>query len=311
MKTLNQVVNTLIFICLATLSAFAQTKGAIYTFESDGNGFNTNTIFYDDGKEVVAFDAQFTPALAQMAIDFIRSKTKSPVKYLVITHPNPDKFNGIPAFKAIGAKVIMSKLSAANLEAVHNYKKYYFVEVAKMFTNETYPSLPSADFTFDESYTLAMANGGKVVLTEIKKRGISTNQTIAFITKQNALVVGDLVHHQAHAWLEGPIIQGAATYNGESWINVLKYIQSNFKADVKVYGGRGTNGAVSTVIPQQIIYLQTAQKLVSEYVNTLGGDVSKADYAQLQKSFEKAFPDYSLGYMIAYGAYGIVASIKK
>lgn len=262
MKTLNQVVNTLIFICMATVSTFAQTKGTIYTFESDGNGFNTNTIFYDDGKEVVAFDAQFTPALAQKAIDFIRSKTKSPVKYLVITHPNPDKFNGIPAFKAIGAKVIMSKLSAANLEAVHNYKKYYFVEMAKMFTNETYPSLPGADITFDESYTLSMANGGTVVLTETKQRGISTNQTIAFIKKQNALVVGDLVHHQAHAWLEGPIIQGAATYNGESWINVLKYIQSNYKADVQVYGGRGTNGAVSTVIPQQITYLQSAQKLV-------------------------------------------------
>lgn len=310
MKTINQFVTALFFIIMTTVLTNAQTKGNIYTFESDGNGFNTKTIFYDDGKEVVAFDAQFTPALAQKAIDFLKTKTANPIKYLVVTHPNPDKFNGIPAFKAIGAKVIMSQLSAANMEAVHNYKKYYFVEMAKMFTNETYPSLPKADITFNESYSITLANGGKVQLTEIKKSGISINQTVAFISSANALVVGDLVHHKAHAWLEGPIVNGVATYNGENWINTLKFLQATYQADTEVYGGRGDHGKLSKVVPQQIVYLQTAQKLSKEYLNSLGGDIAKADYAQLQKNFEKAFPDYTLGYMIAYGAYGIVASVK-
>ncbi|MFM7487480.1 MAG: hypothetical protein ACKO13_11245 [Cytophagales bacterium] len=75
-------------------------------------------------------------------------------------------------------------------------------------------------------------------------------------------------------------------------------------------GGRGDHGNLSKVVSTQIVYLQTAQKLSKEYLNSLDGDIAKADYAQLQKNFEKAFPEYTLGYMIAYGAYGIVTSLK-
>ncbi|KOY88140.1 hypothetical protein AD998_10100 [bacterium 336/3] len=295
---------------MATISANAKNIGKIYVFESDANGFNTKTVFYDDGKEVVAFDAQFTEATAQQAIEFLRTKTQNPIKYLVVTHPNPDKFNGIPAFKKVGATVIMSKFSANNIEMVHNYKKYYFVEMAKMFTNETYPTLPTADLTFDETYDIKLANGGKVKLTELKKSAIATNQTIAFIETVNALVIGDLVHHNVHAWLEGPINNNTTTYNNANWISVLKILESKYPANVMVYGGRGESGKLSVVVTQQISYLEKAEKLTKEYLISIGNDKSKVDYTQLQKVFEKAFPNYSLGYMIAYGAYGMVGSMK-
>jgi glyoxylase-like metal-dependent hydrolase (beta-lactamase superfamily II) len=228
----------------------------------------------------------------------------------VVTHPNPDKFNGIPAFKKIGAKVIMSKESLSNLETVHNYKKYYFVEMAKMFTNDSYPKLPTADITFEDNYEIKLANGGKIKLTELHKSGISTNQTIAFIETTNALIVGDLVHHHVHAWLEGPINSGTAIYNNANWIGVLKVIQSTYSKDLIVYGGRGESEKLSIAVAQQIKYLENAEKITKQYLSSIGNDKSKVDYAQLQKEFEKEFPNYSLGYMIAYGAYGIVASLK-
>src|SRR6478609_1253331 len=115
--------------------------GQLYTFSCDANGFNTHSLFYDDGKEVIAFDAQFTPELAKKAIAYLRTKTTNPIKWLVITHPNPDKFNGISAFKEIGATVVMSKETEKNLWAVHEYKKYYFVKMANMFTEESYPKV--------------------------------------------------------------------------------------------------------------------------------------------------------------------------
>lgn len=298
------------FIITTALNTDAKNIGKIYVFESDGNGFNTKTFFYDDGEEVVAFDAQFTDAAARQAIDFLRNKTQNPIKYLVISHPNPDKLNGINVFKKAGAKVIMSNLSAKNLEKVHNYKKYYFVKIAKMFIEENYPKLPSADITFEDSYEIKLANGGKISLTELKKSGVATNQTIAYITTNNALIVGDLVHHNAHAWLEGPIVDGNATYNGANWIAVLKEIQSKFPSDVLIYGGRGEAAKLSVVIPQQINYLQKAEEITRKYLSSIGGDKTKVDYAQLQKMFEQTFPAYTLGYMINYGGYGIVASLK-
>ncbi len=310
MKKIIRFFTTLTVLMTTLTFATAKNTGQIYIFESDGNGFNTKTIFYDDGKEVVAFDAQFTLAYAKQALAFIKTKTKSPVKYLVITHPNPDKFNGIPAFQEIGAKVIASKLTIANMPEVHKYKKYYFVEMAKMFTNETYPQLPTADIIFDESYTIKMANEGIVTLTELKKSGVSTNQTIAYIKAVNALVVGDLVHHKVHAWLEGPIVNGKASYNGLNWIGLLKTLKDKYPANTTIYGGRGEADKLSVSIPQQIIYLEKAEKITKNYLLTVSNNPSKVDYAALQNVFEKEFPNYTLGYMINYGAYGLVNSFK-
>ena len=93
-------------------------RGKIYTFESDANGFNTRTYFYDTGDEVIAFDAQFTPALAEKSIEFLRSETNSPVTQVVITHPSPDKFNGMSAFQKLGARVVASKRTAESLREV-------------------------------------------------------------------------------------------------------------------------------------------------------------------------------------------------
>jgi glyoxylase-like metal-dependent hydrolase (beta-lactamase superfamily II) len=300
---------------METTSTQVTPIGEMYVFESDGNGFNTKTVFYDDGKEVVAFDAQFTEAAAEQAIDFLRAKTQNPIRYLVVTHPNPDKFNGIPAFRKVGAEVVMSNLSAGNMAGVHAYKKYYFVEMAKMFTDDTYPKLTEADITFEDTYEIALENGGKIMLTELKRSGVSTNQTIAHIMTADVLVVGDLVHHRAHAWLEGPIVNGAASYVGENWINTLKTLEEMYAGSVSVYGGRGEIGALSDVVPQQIAYLQKAERITRDYVDTLEGATlaekkANVDYARLQKIFEEAFPGYGLGYMILYGAYGIVGGLK-
>src|SRR5688572_4643558 len=89
-----------------TTGASPVAAPAIHVFESDANGFNTKTVFIDNGEEVVAIDAQFTPELARKSLEFLRTKTSSPVTHLVITHPNPDKFNGASVFKDEGAEII-------------------------------------------------------------------------------------------------------------------------------------------------------------------------------------------------------------
>lgn len=317
MKTIQSLI-----ISAATLSAalfgtktIASNASKIYVYESDANGFNTNTLFYDDGKEVVAFDAQFTVETAQKAIDFIKSKTKNPIKYLVVTHPNPDKFNGIPAFKKEGAKVIMSDLTSRRLKEVHEYKKYYFVNMAKMFTEDTYPKLPSADITFDDQYEIKMANGGVVLLKELKKNCISANLTVAYLKKENALYVGDLVHNKTHAWLEGPVLDGNTNFDKNSWILALETVKNMYPKNVIVYGGRGKEEVLSTSIDAEISYLNKANEIVSKYVNGLQGSTleekkSNVNYNDLTDIFKTTFPTYAYPYMVTYGAYGVVNSIK-
>src|SRR5688500_2701692 len=120
MSKLGSTVSTLGFVALsACASSRAPSEEAknkiesptgprLITFESDGNGFNTKTFFYDTGREVIAFDSQFTPDQAQLAIAKLRAETNSPIRYLVVTHPNPDKFNATKVFQDDGARVVMS-----------------------------------------------------------------------------------------------------------------------------------------------------------------------------------------------------------
>ncbi len=288
----------------------------IYTFESDGNGFNTKNFFYDNGQEVVVFDTQFTPDTAKKSIEFLRTKTQNPITYVVVTHPNPDKFNGMSVFQEQGAKVIASKATAGSMQGVHDYKKYYFVNIAKMFTEATYPKLSQVDVVFDQNYEIKLGNGETVELSELSSPGVSSNQTVAFIPSQNALVVGDLVHHKAHAWLEGGIVNGKPTPTIKGWIADLNELSNEFSSkNPTVYGGRGEVAPLSVAAKAQIAYLKKADSIVSKYVASLGSkkaelqsDKAGQHYVALQGLFEKAFPDYTLGYMIQYGVYGLVNS---
>ena len=155
-----------------------ERKEALYTFDSGEAGFFTKTYFYDTGSEVVAFDAQFTPELAEAAIASLREQTDNPITYLVITHPNPDKFNGAPAFQEEGAEVIASEATEAAIPGVHEYKKAGFVGMG-MFTEETYPQQATVDETFTGTHTIELGDGKTVELSELSQSGVSSTQTVA------------------------------------------------------------------------------------------------------------------------------------
>jgi len=326
MKSLIKIASTAVVMSAASACAMgsgdSKTKSPMdsirqtYVFESDANGFNTKTVFYDNGSEVVAFDAQFTSTLAQESIKFLRSKTSSPLTYLVVTHPNPDKFNGIDVFRESGAKVIASKATALAMPGVHAYKKYFFVNIAKMFSEETYPALGTIDLTFDDKLDLELDNGERIHLSELAGPGVSSTQTVAHIPAVNALIVGDLIHHNAHAWLEGGIVDGKPTPTVGSWVQDIEELLVRFgRKDPIVYGGRGEAGLLSVVAPAQIAYLKKADHIVSDYVASLGerrSELSTASaqehFGNIQKIFEKEFPNFTLPYMIQYGVYGLALS---
>ena len=288
--------------------------GMLYTFDSGEAGFFTKTYFYDTGSEVVAFDAQFTPELAEAAIASLREQTDNPITYLVITHPNPDKFNGAPAFQAEGAEVIASEATAAAIPGVHAYKKAGFVGMG-MFTEETYPQQATVDETFSDTMTLELSDGKTVELSELSEPGVSSTQAVALIPELNALIVGDLVHHQLHAWLEGGIVEGQATPTIEGWIADLQELEERFAGEPEptVYGGRGEAAVLSEAVADQIAYLEQAEQIVDDYVAGLGDDVDELSgpeagehYAAIQAELEQAFPDYAFPDMISFSVYGLV-----
>jgi glyoxylase-like metal-dependent hydrolase (beta-lactamase superfamily II) len=296
----------------ATATA-ARATSTLERFTSDSNAFDTNSFWLDTGREVVVFDAQFTGDWARKLIAEIKSKTQSPIRFVVVTHPNPDKFNGASAFQAIGAKVVASKRTAAAIPGVHAYKKGFFVNVAKMFTEATYPAEAKIDVTFDGTYELPLENkDAKVVLRELRNRGVSSIQTVAHVPSLNAVIVGDLVHVKAHAWLEGGIVEGKATPDLASWKRALTELSQTFPKTT-VYGGRGEAAAVDLATNEQIGYLDMLDSIVQDYVTKLGGKAktelsganAQGHYKAMTKLASDAFPSYKYSYMIEFGVYGL------
>ena len=196
----------------------------------------------------------------RQAIASLREQTDNPITYLVITHPNPDKFNGAPAFQEEGAEVIASEATDAAIPGVHEYKKAGFVGMG-MFTEETYPQQATVDETFTGTHTLELEDGKTVELSELSEPGVSSTQTVAFIPELNALIVGDLVHHKLHAWLEGGIVNGQATPTIEGWIADLQELETTFAGEPEptVYGGRGEPAPLSEAVADQIAYLENSR----------------------------------------------------
>lgn len=275
------------------------------TFTSDSTGFDTHSFWLDTGREVVVFDAQFTEGYASQLIAEIRAKTASPIRWVVITHPNPDKFNGASAFQKIGAKVVASESTARAIPGVHAYKKGYFVNVAHAFTEATYPAQAKIDVTFRGDLDLPLEGTTKVRLHELQHAGVSSTQTVAFVPQLDALVVGDLVHHGAHAWLEGGIVDGKPAPDLASWALALDELRAYGGATV--YGGRGTQATVDAAVTEQKAYLTRMNEIVTRYVAEHGA--AGADYKAITALAKEAYPDHALPYLIEYGVYGLVAAV--
>jgi glyoxylase-like metal-dependent hydrolase (beta-lactamase superfamily II) len=291
------------------------SAGTLGTFTSDSKGFDTHTYWYDDGQEVTVIDTQFVPALTQAMVDQIRATTRSPITRVVVTHPNPDKFNGLSVLHALGAESIGAQATAAAMPGVHAYKKYFWVNLAKAFTEETYPKFEPLKTSFSGQRTLRLKSGETLTLIELKNPGVSSTQTVVRIDRTGDLIVGDLVHHRAHLWLEGGIVDGKPRPDLKAWRAALAELPALGQG--KVYGGRGEVASTTAAVAAGSAYLARADEIVTRYVQTVPTAELKdparaqAHYAALQKQFEAEFPGYALPYLIGYGIYGLVDSKLK
>jgi glyoxylase-like metal-dependent hydrolase (beta-lactamase superfamily II) len=297
---------------LVGLVSSAALAGQLHVFTSDGSGFHTHSVWYDDGSEVTVVDTQFTPAHAQQLVESIRAATKSPITRVIVTHPNPDKFNALSVFHALGAVSIASKKTASAMSGVDQYKRYFWTKVAKAFTDESYPRLEPVKQTFEGQLVVKLRSNETLTLIELPEPGVSSNQTVVRIDKTGDLIVGDLVAHKAHAWLEGGIVDGRARPNLDGWRKDLRLLPTLGKGTV--YGGRGSFGPVARVVEAQLAYLDTADRLVTQIVaahtaaELNDAERSKAVFAEIQQAMTRAFPQHAHPELVGYGVYGLALS---
>lgn len=310
----------LLAACAALVSAGA-FAGTLSAFTSDANGFDTHTYFYDDGKEVTLIDTQFVPKLTEAMVAQVKAKTKSPITRVIVTHANPDKYNGLPYLHKLGVESISSAAVAKDMPVVHAYKENFWVNSAKAFQPGTYPAFENVRTTFNKTKTIKLKSGETITLFELDNPGVTTHQVVVRIDQSGDLVVGDLVHAKAHLWLEGGLVDGKPRPDLKRWSDAVGELPrlSAGKPNARLYGGRGEVQPVVDAVREQQAYLAKAQALVVDYVGELGArkgelaDPQKngAHYKELEKRFATTFPDYKLPYMIGYSVYGLVNAVTE
>ena len=298
---------SLITLALTACAPVDTAAPEVHAFVSDASGFDTTTYWVDTGSQVVVFDTQFTPELAEAMLAEIQAATDSPVTHVVVTHANPDKFNGATVFQEAGAELVASEATASAMPGVHAYKEAYFTTVG-MFEEGAYPTLPVVDRTF--SGTVELVDG--ITLHELDHGGVTTSQTVALAG--DALFVGDLVAGRAHAWLEGGIVDGAPTPDLDSWVAALDELRAFEGATV--YPGRGEALPVNAAVQEQQDYLVALEAIVAGHLGelddpmaALSGDEAWDHYGVITADAEAAFPEHSLSYLVTYGVYGLALQL--
>ncbi len=322
MKTTRIATASMLFALMSSAAlSSASYAGTLGVYTSDSKGFDTHTFYYDDGKEVTVIDTQFVPTLTAAMVDAIKAKTSSPITRVIVTHANPDKFNGLPYLHKMGVESITSKAVAADMPGVHTYKENFWVNGAKAFKAGTYPAFEPVRTTFANKLTIPLKSGETISLFELKNSGVANKQVVVRIDKTGDLIVGDLVHNKAHLWLEGGLVDGKPRANLKEWSAAVGELNAiaGPKPDAKVYGGRGEFVKVKDAVAEEQRYLKQAQAVVVGYVGELGArkgelkDPAKqgAHYKELEQRFAKTFPDYKLPYMVGYSVYGLVDSLPQ
>ena len=291
----------------ALLCNSQQSSPNIHEFDAGPNFFNTKTFFYDNGEEVIAFGAQLTSEVARQSIEFLRTKTKNPITWLVILHPTIHQFNSLGVFQNIGSNTIASAKTVAGMSDEFQFKTKYFLSgpgKSHYITPENWPSLPQVDSTFENTFSIVLKNGQKIILKELSSAGPSASHTVAYVIEEEALFVGDLVQHQTHARMDGRIINDRECPMIESWISNLNELNKIFKRDpeITVYGSRGRQTSLPTAVYDQARYLKLAYPLIINFYNNnrrswLGGPIPEKYYKELQRDMEQAFPSYALSYL--------------
>ena len=303
------------------LGALAAQAGTLGVFTSGEQGFDTHTFYYDDGKEVVLIDTQFVPQLTQAMVEQVKAGTRSPITRVVVTHPNPDKFNGLAYLHGLGVRSISSAQVAGDMPAVHAYKKAFWTETMKAFAPQDYPKFEPVQERFEDRRTIRLASGETITLFALKHAGVAEHQVAVRIDATGDLIVGDLVHHGAHAWLEGGLVDGRPRPKIDAWVAALDELPALAAGhpQAKVYGGRGEFVPVVQAVRAQKAYLLQTREIVSGYVGTLGDKrveladphTATAHWTALQARVAAAFPGYKLPYMVGYSVYGLALAEAK
>ncbi len=211
----------------------------IHTYAAPADKFFVNSFIVEGEAGLVLIDTQFLLSSATALIETIKAIGK-PLEAVIITHPHPDHFNGLPTvLQALGpAPVFANRPTIAGMAATQGAKRAAWTPVY----GADYPptdALPDHEIGADETLNLA----GMAFRVVDLGPGESADMTVIQLPEAQALIVSDLVYNGCHPWL--------AEHRSGAWLEQLDRVGAEFAHARTVFAGHGGAGGLELLIEQR------------------------------------------------------------
>lgn len=265
----------------------ASKPATLKQYTSAADGFSTSSFWVEGDQGVIVFDAQFLPEYAEALLAQIASETDKPITDVIISHANPDKYNGLEVVRAKypDAKIWATPQIVARIKEVDEGKKAFF---GPQYGARYPQGLVLPDELISARHVLR--RGDLEVELIPMGAGVSSAHLVSLIKSSGELVVGDLLHQQTHGWL--------AEGFSPQWLERLDELER--LGATKLLPGRG---AVSgpELIAQQREYLKGFQACVAQ---ELERSSAEADIARIKSCVLARFPKYQIEAMVDFSIPG-------
>jgi glyoxylase-like metal-dependent hydrolase (beta-lactamase superfamily II) len=241
----------------------------IHVYAAPADKFFVNSFLIETATGVVVIDTQFLVSSAQ-ALRAQLDALGKPLAGVVITHPHPDHFNGLPILLEglPPTPVYATKATIAGIAATQAAKREAWTPVY----GPDYPptdGMPSHELSGDATLVLA---GAELRVLDLGP-GESSDITVVHLPQMNALIASDLIYNECHPWL--------AEHRSREWLDQLQIVETRFAGVERVYPGHGPVGG-SELFAQQRDYIQTFQKRAADHVRK--GHLGDIDLAAIREA---------------------------
>ena len=223
----------------------------IHVYSAPADKFFVNSFLIETASGVIVVDTQFLVSTAKELGAKLDALNK-PLAAIIITHPHPDHYNGLPVLMhgRRPVPVYANKATIDGISATQAEKRVAWTPVY----GADYPTtdgLPDHPLGFDESLNIA---GTELRLIDIGPGECAYN-SIIHIPEAEALIASDLIYNQAHPWL--------AEHRTSSWLRQLDDVETRFGNVPNIYAGHGPRGT-PTLFADQRRYIENFRVVVEK-----------------------------------------------
>ena len=266
----------------------------IHVYAAPADKFFVNSFLIETATGVIVVDTQFLVSSARTLRAQLDALNK-PLAGVVITHPHPDHFNGLPILLEglPPTPVYATRATMAGIAATQAAKREAWTPVF----GADYPSTDSLpDHELSGGATLILA-GAELRVLDLGP-GESADITVIHLPQVDALIASDLIYNECHPWL--------AEHRSREWLDQLEIVSDRFASVGRVYPGHGPAGGPE-LFARQRDYIRTFQKVVAASAH--GGSLGDSALATIREATMAGRAGWPLEGLIAINAQAIAEEL--